>query len=58
LILSNAVRAEAGFIELVRFILDETGVPFDWEYGDRAGKSVRVKATDAAILSAWRCEEP
>lgn len=39
LILSNDVRAEAGFVELVRFILGETGVPYDWEYGDRAGKS-------------------
>ena len=39
LILSNDVRAEAGFDELVRFILGDTGVPYDWEYGDRAGKS-------------------
>jgi CubicO group peptidase (beta-lactamase class C family) len=39
LILSNDVRSEAGFAELVRFVLDETGVPYDWEYGDRAGKS-------------------
>jgi hypothetical protein len=39
LILSNDVRAEAGFANLVRFILDDTGVPYDWEYGDRAGKS-------------------
>ncbi|HZC37808.1 MAG TPA: hypothetical protein VE221_03935, partial [Sphingomicrobium sp.] len=39
LILSNDVRAEAGFAELVRFILGDTGVPYDWEYGDRAGKS-------------------
>lgn len=39
LILSNDVRAEAGFAELVRFILGETGVPFEWEYGDQAGKS-------------------
>lgn len=38
-ILSNDVRAEAGFAGLVRFILGDTGVPFDWEYGDRAGKS-------------------
>jgi CubicO group peptidase (beta-lactamase class C family) len=38
-ILSNDVRAEAGFAALVRFILGDTGVPFDWEYGDRAGKS-------------------
>jgi CubicO group peptidase (beta-lactamase class C family) len=37
--LSNDVRAEAGFAELVRFILGDTGVPYDWEYGDQAGKS-------------------
>ena len=30
-ILSNDVRAEAGFVELVRFILGDTGVPYDWE---------------------------
>ena len=39
LILSNDVRAEAGFKELVHAILGETGVPYDWEYGDRAGTS-------------------
>jgi CubicO group peptidase (beta-lactamase class C family) len=39
LVLSNDVRAERGFEELVRFILGDTGVPFDWEYGDHAGKS-------------------
>jgi CubicO group peptidase (beta-lactamase class C family) len=39
LILSNDVRSEAGFADLVRFILGNTGVPYDWEYGDRAGKS-------------------
>jgi CubicO group peptidase (beta-lactamase class C family) len=38
-ILSNDVRSEAGFAELVRFILGETGVPYDWEYGEWAGKS-------------------
>ena len=37
--LSNDVRAEAGFAELVRFILGETDVPYDWEYGTQAGKS-------------------
>jgi CubicO group peptidase (beta-lactamase class C family) len=37
--LSNDVRAEAGFAELVELILGETGVPYDWEYGDHAGKS-------------------
>ncbi len=39
LILSNDVRAEAGFAELVRFILGDIGVPYHWEYGDHAGKS-------------------
>ena len=39
LILSNDVRAEAGFAELVKFLLGDTGVPYDWEYGDYAGKS-------------------
>ena len=38
-ILSNDVRAEAGFAELVTFLLGDTGVPYDWEYGDYAGKS-------------------
>jgi CubicO group peptidase (beta-lactamase class C family) len=38
-ILSNDVRAEAGFADLVRFILGDTGVPYDWEDGDHAGKS-------------------
>ena len=39
LILSNDVRSEAGFADLVSFILGETGVPYDWEYGNYAGKS-------------------
>ena len=39
LILSNDVRSEASFPELVKFILGDTGVPYDWEYGDHAGKS-------------------
>jgi CubicO group peptidase (beta-lactamase class C family) len=38
-ILSNDVRAEAGFVELVGFILGDTGVPYDWEFGNQAGKS-------------------
>ena len=38
-ILSNDVRAEAGFGELVKFILGDTNVPYAWEYGDYAGKS-------------------
>ncbi len=38
-ILSNDVRFEAGFADLVRFILGDTGVPYDWEYGDHAGES-------------------
>lgn len=32
-LLSNDVRAEKAFPELVRFILGETGAPWDWEYG-------------------------
>ena len=38
-ILSNDVRSEAGFADLVRFILGDIAVPYAWEYGDRAGKS-------------------
>jgi len=38
-ILSNDVRSEASFADLVKFILGDTGVPYDWEYGDHAGKS-------------------
>ncbi|ADU14275.1 serine hydrolase domain-containing protein [Asticcacaulis excentricus] len=38
-ILSNDVRAEARFAALVKFVLGETGVPYEWEYGDHAGKS-------------------
>lgn len=32
-ILANDVRAEAAFPVLVRFVLGDTGVPYDWEYG-------------------------
>ncbi|HET9370752.1 MAG TPA: serine hydrolase domain-containing protein [Vicinamibacterales bacterium] len=39
LLLANDVRAEARFADLVRFILGDTGVPYEWEYGDRAGIS-------------------
>ena len=39
LLMSNDVRAEAGYASLVDLILGESGVPLDWEYGDRAGKS-------------------
>jgi len=39
LVLSNDVRSEAGFAELVKFLLGDTGVPYDWEYGNYAGKS-------------------
>lgn len=38
-LLSNDVRAEAGFADLVKVVLGETGVPYAWEYGDHAGKS-------------------
>jgi CubicO group peptidase (beta-lactamase class C family) len=36
LILSNDVRSEAAFPTLVRFILGDTGVPYDWEYGPQS----------------------
>ncbi|HEV7385121.1 MAG TPA: serine hydrolase, partial [Phenylobacterium sp.] len=39
LIMSNDVRAEAGFAGLIKAILGDAGFPSDWEYGDRAGKS-------------------
>jgi len=39
LVLSNDVRSEAGFADLAQFVLGDTGVPYGWEYGDRAGKS-------------------
>ena len=32
-ILSNDVRSEPGFVDLVHAVLGETGVPYDWEYG-------------------------
>lgn len=35
-ILSNDARAEPAFEGLVRFILGETGAPYDWEYGGQA----------------------
>ena len=35
-ILANDVRAEPGFARLVRFVLGDTGVPWDWEYGELA----------------------
>ena len=38
-ILSNDVRSEAGFSDVVKFILGDTAVPYNWEYGGRAGKS-------------------
>jgi CubicO group peptidase (beta-lactamase class C family) len=33
-ILANDVRAEAAFPALVRHVLGETGVPYEWEYGE------------------------
>ena len=39
LILSNDVRAESAFGELVQFILGVTGVPYEWEYGEFASGS-------------------
>lgn len=38
-VLSNDVRAERAFPEFVKFVLGDTGVPYEWEYGDYAGKS-------------------
>lgn len=38
-ILSNDVRAEAAFAGIVRLVLGETGVPWQWEYG-----ALRVEA--------------
>jgi CubicO group peptidase (beta-lactamase class C family) len=38
-LLSNDVRAEAGYAGLVKFILGDTRVPYEWEYGSGAGKS-------------------
>lgn len=38
-LLSNDVRAETAFPGLVKFILGETGVPYDWEYGTAAAKA-------------------
>jgi CubicO group peptidase (beta-lactamase class C family) len=38
-ILSNDVRAEASFADIVKFILGDTEVPYDWEYGEHAGMS-------------------
>lgn len=35
-ILANDVRAEAAFPHLVAFVLGDTGVPWQWEYGDRS----------------------
>lgn len=32
-ILANDVRAEKAFPDLVKFVLGETGVPYEWEYG-------------------------
>lgn len=34
-VLGNDVRGENAFPALMRFILGETGVPYDWEYGAR-----------------------
>lgn len=39
LLMSNDVRAEAGYAELVGAVLGEAGVPWDWEYGEVAGRS-------------------
>lgn len=36
-VLSNDVRAERGFAELAEYVLGDTGVPYDWEYGRGGG---------------------
>lgn len=36
LLLANDVRAEAAFPTLVKFVLGETGMPWNWEYGQLA----------------------
>ena len=35
-ILSNDVRAEAAFPAIVRQLLGETGLPWQWEYGEHS----------------------
>jgi CubicO group peptidase (beta-lactamase class C family) len=39
LLMSNDVRAEAGYAQLVDLLLGKTEVPLKWEYGSHAGKS-------------------
>jgi len=39
LVVRRRWMAEAAYADLVRFILGDTGVPYNWEYGDYAGKS-------------------
>src|SRR5690606_1609305 len=41
------VRAEARFADLVQFVLGDTGVPYDWEYGDQAGRDARVQLLES-----------
>lgn len=38
-LLSNDVRAEAAFPELVKAVLGETGLPWRWEYPDQFHRS-------------------
>jgi hypothetical protein len=38
-VVADAHSTEAGFSGLAEFILGDTGVPYEWKYGDRAGKS-------------------
>ncbi len=45
LILSNDVRTEAAFPQLVEFVLGETGAPWSWEYGE-------MEFWDGAVKSA------
>ena len=45
-----------GFSALVKFILGETGVPYEWEYGDRAIKSQNygVRRTECSPSESLR----
>jgi hypothetical protein len=53
LILADDVRAETGFAALVRFILGDAGVPFDWEYGTHGGGILMSsRAASVSIHSA------
>jgi hypothetical protein len=62
-ILGDSVNARhcggRGLRRLVRFIFGDTGVPYGWEYGDHAGKSLRcslqrpMHVTDGWLTTGW-----